>query len=292
VSTRSMTVEDVVAAWHSRGREFLANGVTSRVWSEGQGDAVLCLHGVPASSYLFRKLLPELAERGLRGVAIDFPGLGFAERPASFDYRWSGLAQWTLGALDALGLQRVHLLLHDIAVPIGFELARLAPERVLSATVLNSMIKVATFRRSWPMKPFAVPILGELWLGAMSKFSFEYLFRLQGVKAPVPKEEILAYLQLLRLNDRGRAFLKIMRSFELNQDFEDRVLAHLAERRYPAQVLWGEHDPALTIETKGEDVRKALNVSSIHRLDGKHYIPEEAPGEIAERVVAVQARSL
>ena len=47
---------------------------------------MVCLHGVPASSFLYRKVLAELAGRGLRGVAFDLPGLGLADRPARFDY--------------------------------------------------------------------------------------------------------------------------------------------------------------------------------------------------------------
>ena len=43
---------------------------------------MVCLHGVPASCFLYRKVLRELAARGLRGVAFDLPGLGLADRPA------------------------------------------------------------------------------------------------------------------------------------------------------------------------------------------------------------------
>ena len=42
----------------------------------------MCLHGVPASCFLYRKVLRELAARGLRGIAFDLPGLGLADRPA------------------------------------------------------------------------------------------------------------------------------------------------------------------------------------------------------------------
>ena len=48
---------------------------------QGDGEPVVLLHGVPVSSFLYRKVVPELAGRGLRGVAFDFPGLGLAERP-------------------------------------------------------------------------------------------------------------------------------------------------------------------------------------------------------------------
>jgi pimeloyl-ACP methyl ester carboxylesterase len=47
---------------------------------------------VPASSFLYRTVLRELAARGLRGIAFDLPGLGLADRPAAFDYTWTVLA--------------------------------------------------------------------------------------------------------------------------------------------------------------------------------------------------------
>jgi D-arabinose 1-dehydrogenase-like Zn-dependent alcohol dehydrogenase len=54
-------------------------------------------------------------------------------------------------AIDALGIDQCHLVVHDIGGPIGFERAITHPERVLSLTVLNSPVDVAVFRRPWPM---------------------------------------------------------------------------------------------------------------------------------------------
>jgi pimeloyl-ACP methyl ester carboxylesterase len=48
------------------------------------------------------------------------------------DYSWSGLARWSARAIDALGIDRCHLVVHDIGGPIGFEWAIAHPERVLS----------------------------------------------------------------------------------------------------------------------------------------------------------------
>ena len=66
--------------------------------------------------------LRELAARGLRGIAFDLPGLGLADRPATFDYTWTGLGRFRAAAVDALGLDRFHLVVHDIGGPAGFEL--------------------------------------------------------------------------------------------------------------------------------------------------------------------------
>lgn len=119
----SATVADVVERHRNEGRWFTAGGVRSFVRDHGDGPAVVLLHGVPASSFLYRKVAPELAARGLRAIAFDFPGLGLADRPRDFDYTWSGLAAWLATAIDTLGLESCHLVVHDIGGPIGFEWA-------------------------------------------------------------------------------------------------------------------------------------------------------------------------
>ena len=85
-SSNGRTVADVIASHGLSVMTFKAGGVGSFVVERGDGAPVVCLHGVPASLFLYRKVLTELATQGLRGVAFDFPGLGLAERPSDFDY--------------------------------------------------------------------------------------------------------------------------------------------------------------------------------------------------------------
>ena len=112
------------------GRYVEVSGLRAFVREGGVGDAVLLVHGVPASSYLYRRVIDELAAIGLRGMSIDLPGFGLTDRPAEFDYSMVGLGRWLSAAVDALGLDRFHLVVHDAGGPIGFELALLAPERL------------------------------------------------------------------------------------------------------------------------------------------------------------------
>lgn len=84
----SIEVAQLLATHLGAGRRFTAAGISSFVLDDGPADAapVVCVHGVPASAFLYRKVLPALASRGLRGIAIDLPGLGLADRPADADY--------------------------------------------------------------------------------------------------------------------------------------------------------------------------------------------------------------
>ncbi len=278
-------VAQVIDVHSAAGRRFEAAGVRSFVRQQGEGPDVVLVHGVPTSSFLYRKVVPALADQGIRATAFDFPGLGLADRPDDFDYSWTGLSNWLGEAIDALDLGRVHLVVHDIGGPIGCEWAVHNPERTLSITALNTLLDPATFRRPWTMQPFAVRGLGELWLRATPKPVFASLFRLQGLGNPraVSKAEIYAHRELLTRVDRGRAFLRIMRGFELT-DEKSRLLAQgLAERRYPARIVWGERDPALGIDQL-RIVQRVLGVEDPVLLDAKHFLQEDQAPAVADAI--------
>jgi len=283
-------VQDVISAHEASGRGFEAAGVGSFVLDRGEGDPVVCLHGVPVSSFLYRKVVPELASRGLRGVAFDFPGLGLAERPEGFDYSWSGLARWTGAAIDALGIERCHLVVHDLGGPVGFEWAIRNPERVLSLTALNTWVSAASFHRPWPMNPFSIRGVGELWLRGMIAPAFAELFYLETVadRAAVPRAEVCAHHALLKRDDGGRAFLEIMRGFELTEAKQHFFLEGLRAATYPRQVVWGEKDRMIK-EPHRLALQRALAVEEATLLPAKHFLQEDQAPAIAEAVAALAA---
>jgi haloalkane dehalogenase len=287
-----LTGREVVERHRSAGRHFDAAGIRSFVREEGAGEPVVCLHGVPASCFLYRKLLPALAERGLRGVAFDLPGLGLADRPPHFDYSWTGLGRFARAAVDALGLDRFHLVVHDIGGPVGFELAAAAPERVRSLTALNTLVEVDGFKRPWSMEPFARRGLGEVYLASLTKPAFRVLWNLQAIgdRSATPREEVDAYVDLLKRGDRGRAFLRIMRGLERTREKRDLYVGALRGVPYPVQVVWGADDPALPLERQGEEARRAAGVDEVHALPAKHFLQEDQAPAIAERVAEIAAR--
>ncbi len=275
-------VAELIDIHSAAGRRFAAGGVRSFVREQGEGPNVVLLHGVPTSSFLYRKVIPPLADQGLRAIAFDFPGLGLAERPDGFDYSWSGLARWTGEAIDALELDRCHLVVHDIGGPIGCEWAVRNPERVLSLTILNSMLDPATFRRPWTMHPFSIRGIGELWLRMTPPPLFAALFRAQGIadRRAVSTAEIYAHRELLVRGDRGRAFLRIMRGFELTEEKRELLWTGLAKRSYPARIIWGELDPALGLDQL-EIAKQVVGVSDPELLGAKHFLQEDKARELA-----------
>ncbi len=281
-----MRASDVIAEYERTGRYFTAAGVGSFVLDAGQGEPVVCLHGVPASAYLYRKVVPALGRQGLRGMAFDLPGLGLAERPADFDYTWTGLGRWATAAIEALGLDGFHLVVHDIGGPVGFEVAAAVPDRVRSLTILNTLIRVEEFKRPWVMEPFAHRGIDRMYLASLQKPILRGLMALQGIEnmKAVPGVEIDAYVSLLKLGDNGKAFLAIMRGFERTAEKQRLYLEVVGSDRYPVQVVWGDRDPALKVTTKGEEARLAAGLTEIVRLPGKHFLQEDQAEPLAERI--------
>ena len=281
-------VAEALSRHQASGRRFQAGGIGSFVLEEGDGEPVVLMHGVPVSCFLYRKLVPLLAGQGMRGVAFDLPGLGLADRPEGFDYSWSGLAHWSAQAIDALGIDRGHLVVHDIGGPVGFEWAIRNSDRVLSLTALNTLVDAASFHRPWPMHPFSIRGVGELWLRSMTRVPFRQIYYLVGIedRAAVPAAEVDAHHALLKRGDGGRAFLKVMRGFELTEAKERFFREGLGRRPYPAQVVWGENDRMLD-RRRRRAVQEALGVEDATLLPAKHFLQEDRPDAVVEGIVTL-----
>lgn len=285
------TAADVVRRWSALAEPLDVPGARTAVWRAGKGEPVVLLHGVPASSFLYRKVIPRVARHGLEAVAIDLPGLGLAERTRTLDLSWTSLSAWVLRAIDALGIDRYHLVVHDIAGPIGVDVIRRAPERARSLLVLNTPLRVASFRPPPVMRPFTLRGIGRAYVASLTPWTTERLMHLQGVLTDVPSPELRAYSTLLKREDGGETFLRLMRSFELTEALERRIVETLAARRFPARVLWGERDPALRIERWGEIAREVVGVPRIERVRARHFVQEDAPGAIADAIAELARES-
>jgi len=282
-------VREEIARHRAAGREFEAGGVRSFVREQGDGDPVVLMHGIPVSSYLYRKVLPLLAERGLRGVAFDLPGLGLAEKRSGFDYTWSGLGRWTGAAIEALGIDRCHLVLHDIGGPIGLEWALRNRDRVRSLTVLDMMLDVASFRRVWSMALAAPSLIGPAWVAMTRPPAARWLFYAQGIadRSATPAHEVDAHIALLHRAGGGRSFRAVVRGFERTAEKERFYVEGLRDAGWSAAIVWGEDDPALGADRR-RAVEDALGIEAT-LLPAKHFLQEDQAPAVAGAIADLAA---
>ena len=278
----------LVQAHLKAGRFIAVDGLQAFVREAGQGEAVLCIHGVPSSSFLYRKMLAELAAKGYRGIAFDLPGLGFSDRPEDFDYTWTGLGKWSVKACQVLGLDKFHLVIHDLGGPVGLEIAAALPERILSLTILNTILaNLGSFKKPIVMKPFEWKGIGELYLKTLVTPLFQQLMYLQGVqqKSEFGHEEAEAWVSMLKQKDQGHAFLKIMRCFEATPEKEQLYTQVVKDLNIPKQIIWGAKDPALPARKFAYPLQKQLGIERLSMVPSKHFLQEDCAPEIVERFV-------
>ncbi len=122
--------------------------------SAGEGAPVLLIHGFPTSSHLWRNVMPEVA-KGHRAIAIDLPGYGLSDKPLGIDYDFFFFERVLEGFLDALGITKTALVVHDLGGPVGLFWAVHHPERLTQLIILNTLVYPET---SWAVKLFLIAL--------------------------------------------------------------------------------------------------------------------------------------
>ena len=108
---------------------------------EGSGDAglILCLHGQPTWSYLYRKMIPIFVDAGFRVVAPDFVGFGRSDKPTETDdYTYARHVAWMSAWLGSLDLRDINLFCQDWGGLIGLRLVAAYPERFARVVAANT----------------------------------------------------------------------------------------------------------------------------------------------------------
>ncbi len=115
-----------------------ANGLGFEVSEEGAGTPVVLLHGFPDTSALWRHQVAALTGAGFRTIAPDMRGRGRSDRPPEVaDYALTKIVGDVTGIMDALGVQRAHVVGHDWGAAVAWLVAMLAPTRVDHLVVIS-----------------------------------------------------------------------------------------------------------------------------------------------------------
>ena len=111
--------------------EITANGLRFYAVDEGVGTPVVLLHGFPDTSYLWRNQIAALVAAGYRAIVPDLRGRGRSERPESAEgYRLTSIIADVAAIMDALGVERAHVIGHDWGAATAWLFATLKPQRV------------------------------------------------------------------------------------------------------------------------------------------------------------------
>lgn len=254
---------------------------------------LLLLHGFPASSFMFRELIPRLAER-YHVVAPDYPGFGLSALPdrAAFPYTFENLTRHVEAFTRVLGLARYALYVQDYGAPIGLRLALLHPERVSALIVQNGNAYEEGLSDAWAP-------LRALWRdpGPAQRETVRAWLSAEGTRqqylAGVPESLHARFspdtwtLDWLRLGRPGSldAQLDLFYDYRTNVALYPRFQQFFRERHPPTLIAWGRHDPFFTL-AGAEAYRRDIPGAELHLLDAGHFALETHAAEIGALIVA------
>ena len=247
------------------------DGLVTPVSSVGDADstdAVVFVHGNPGSRRDWDDLLSRVAPFA-RAVAIDMPGFGRAERPRDFDYTVEGYARFLGSALDQLGIERAHMVLHDFGGPWGLEWAIGDPERLASAVLINTGVLV-DYHWHYLAKIWRTPVAGEAFQATTTRSGLRMALR-HGNPRGLPR----AFVD--RMYDQAdagttRAVLSLYRATDDPGGVGRRHADALAPLDRPALVVWGAHDPYLPVAL-AERQREAFPSAEVAILEESGHWP-------------------
>lgn len=256
------------------------------VASQGAGEPILLLPGFAQTWWQWRNLMPSLAAGGFRAIALDLRGEGWSDLPSGAITR-TRRAEDVVALLDALGLERVRLVSHDIGAITAYQLSLGFPERISAQVVLAVPPPQMKFfwglapgmRHLWHQEVLSIPGVGPALLRAgrlprrlFSNFSAQ----------PMDPEAIALGVALLRNPDLSRSAGLLCRRMVLPE--LGRIIGGVyRERRFAMRSLFifGNEDIAFPPHV----TRKVFTAPSVFGgkvelalIEGAgHYVIDEAP---------------
>jgi pimeloyl-ACP methyl ester carboxylesterase len=266
-----------------------ADGV--KVFYRAAGDpsapVVLLLHGFPTSSFMFRELIPRLANR-FRVIAPDLPGFGFTEVPAQrkYTYSFDALARTIDAFTGALGLNRYAIYVFDYGAPTGLRLAMAHPERVSAIISQNGNAYEDGLGDAWgPIRKYwAEPTAEnrEVIRKAILNLEGTRWQYTHGVANPesVAPEAYTLDVALLERPGNKEIQLDLFLDYASNVKLYPKFQEYFRKSRPPLLAIWGKNDPFF-IPAGAEAFRKDLPDARIQFLDTGHFATETHVVEIA-----------
>lgn len=258
-----------------------------RAAGEANAPVVLLLHGFPASSFMFREIIPRLAT-DYRVVAPDLPGFGFTEVPPvrKYLYSFDQLALTIEAFTRALKLDRYAIYAFDYGAPTGFRLAMARPERVTAIVSQNGNAYEEGLGDAWdPIRKYWAKPTAEnrdiLRKSILTAGGTRWQYT-HGVANPasVPPESYTLDTALLERPGNKEIQLDLFLDYASNVKLYPKFQEYFRKSQPPLLAIWGKNDPFF-IPAGAEAFRKDIPNTRVQFLDTGHFATETHAAEIA-----------
>ncbi|MGX1788736.1 alpha/beta fold hydrolase [Bosea sp. NPDC055332] len=280
---------------------FLPGGVRLHLTEYGpqKAEAVLLLHGWPQTSYAWRHVAPLLAKAGYRAIAVDLRGFGHSSKPPG-GYDKKTIARDLLELLDGLAIQSCWVIGHDMGGQVAYPFVAQWPERAKGLVFIESglpgfgqedAMNVAR-GGSWHFGFNAAGDIAEALVAGREHMFIRHMIHRDKVglwdRTAITEDDIAAYAAAAAAPGGLRSMFAYYRTL-LSHDLPDNIALGARKLTLPVLAIGAEHgyrDAALATMQQVASNPRGWIVPNCG-----HYVPEERPNELAERLVSFFAHS-
>ncbi len=251
---------------------------------EGDGPPIVLYHGNPTWSFLYRRMIPRLAEH-FRVIAMDLPGFGLSSAPDGYGFLPAEHAKVAKAVVEHLDLDGYIPFVQDWGGPIGLWAAGQHPDRVRGLGIGNTW--------AWPNDAIAARAFAALMGGPLMKLPIERANAFVNLLIPaatrqtkLSQAEMDHFRSPLDTRRRRHASWVFPREITKSRDFLLEVRAGLdALIDKPALLTWGMKDFAFPPPVRAQWSRLLSDAVSIDLPEAGHYIQQEAPDAIVDAIL-------
>ncbi|HEY0796615.1 MAG TPA: alpha/beta hydrolase [Acidisarcina sp.] len=265
---------------------------------EGAGPAFVLMHGFPDNLRIYDELIPYLVASGRRVVTFDFLGFGASDKPPGATYSFEQQLGDLEAVVEVLGLGRFVPVAHDASGPAAINFAIEHPDRVDSVCMLNSAYADAPTVH-WPemIELFATKsfmALARAIAESPEQFGWLLNWQKQQFLDALPDSQKAHYEEfvgpLIATNfiqqpGSGPAFVQMTAQFfqEIARNVER--LPKVQALDIPVKLIWGQHDPYLTL-AMAERRQGQLKNASLTVIPAGHWLQVDEPKQVAKAMLS------
>jgi len=255
-------------------------------YEQGKGETVLLLHGWPQTSYVWRKVLPELS-KNYRVIAVDLPGLGNSDTTRSYDTK--NIATLLNGLTDSLQIKKFHLVGHDIGSWVAVAYAMHFESKLITLTVIDAgipgLISPTVFQpenanKIWQFYFHAVDEIPEfLTEGKEKEYLSWYFSKKSYIKTAIDETDLQIYYSAYKGKKKMKNGFDYYRAFAesstQNKSFNSTLTI-------PILAIGGKYAMADQVGIAMKKISTNVQTETVDFCG--HYIPEEQPEKLVELI--------
>ncbi|WP_158847409.1 alpha/beta fold hydrolase [Algibacter sp. L1A34] len=254
-----------------------------------ENPSIVLLHGFPASSHQYRKVLNQLSNE-YHLIAPDYPGFGNSDFPDSntFEYTFDNLAITINAFLEKKNVNTYAIMIQDYGAPVGFRLATANPERITAIINQNGNAYEAGLGDAWKG-------IRALWkdrnetteTALLPAFSLEglkwqYTHGVRNIETVNPDNWNLDYLRLSRPGAHA-VNLDLFYDYQNNVKLYPKWQQYLRDNQPPLLIVWGKND-AFFPESGAIAFKKDVTNIDYNIYDTGHFALEEDGDAIIKKM--------